>query len=173
MVIFQLSIHSEVDDDDGDDDDPSSQPHKERKEMTILLDLTQYFYDDKNVDDDVMHQQKQRSASLIVGQRSGLLYITAPNGILLVDPTTRQVIGQLTIPSTLSLSQLLMDDTTKTKSSSSDTESLSYPTALTLSGDGYLYIAANRNKLYRIRTNDGPVVFLPKKNSKFTKMTYK
>jgi hypothetical protein len=174
MVIFQLSIHSEVDDDDDDDDyDPSSQPHKERKEMTILLDLTQYFYDDKNVDDNVMHQQQQRSASLIVGQRSGLLYITAPNGILLVDPTTRHLIGQLTIPSTLSPSSLLMDDTTKTKSSSSDTESLSYPTALTLSGDGYLYIAANRNKLYRIRTNDGPVVFLPKKNSKFIKMTYK
>ena len=90
-----------------------------------------------------------RSAAMVLGQRSGLLYIATSDGVLLVDPVSSTVLGHLTIPSS--------------PSTNASTSLLSSPTALTLSGDGYLYVAANQNRLYRIRTNDIPVVFQPKR----------
>ena len=106
---------------------------------------------------------------MVMGQRSDILYITIPAGILLVDPIAGHVIGQLTIPSSSLPSTMMNQEPTnddkedEVMTNAHSSKSFSHPTALTLSGDGYLYIAANHNHLYRIRTNDRPVVFLPKK----------
>ena len=141
VVIFEIPMGDEDDDnDDEDDDDTGSNSAKdmtERGTLKILFDITEHG------------PTFQETGAIAVG-KSGRIYVSVVDGVLILDITAGGVIGKIRLPNAES------------------------PSALTLGGDRYLYVASG-SSLYRIRTKDEPIA-LPtnrvtkRSTSKNTKM---
>jgi hypothetical protein len=163
IVIFELSLDTHDDGDEDDDDRDGSDNVKTQNEIKIIVDLTEYCM---LVPD---QELSYRPAAMVMGQRSGVLYVTVPDGVVLIDPIRGSVISHIPIvPLLLSPTRTAnaASDSTRHIPTSEDSNTytspnttLALPTAMTLGGDGYLYIAANYHHLYRIRTKDRPIVF--------------
>jgi hypothetical protein len=130
-VIFEVLIGD--DDDDDDVDDSSTDKMKECGTMKVLFDISE-------------HDPTFQTAGAISVSRSGRIYVTVADGVLILDSIAGGLIGKIPIPK----------------------ES---PTALILGGDGYLYISS-RSLLYRIRIKDRPIALPTNRVSKrFTRST--
>jgi hypothetical protein len=159
LVLFRLLLHSKkkdnkVDDDDDDDDDDdvntSNYAPRSSNDISIVMDLANYTHTTMTAttssrsSNDFATQQAQNCCIVTIGQM-GVLYVSIYNDILLIDPNIGHVIGTIQIPIPASIIR-------------TDTEP--YISAMTLGGDGYLYIGTNYySSLYRIRTKDRPIIF--------------